>query len=115
MNFILKLLVNALAVLITAYLMPGVDIASPAWSVLIAAVLSLLNAVVKPVMIILTLPVTVFTFGLFILVINALVVMLTSRIVSGFTVDNFWAALGFSLVLAIIQSIFEATAQREEQ
>lgn len=115
MNFILKLLVNALAVLITSYLIPGIHIEAPAWAIVIAAVLVLMNTIVKPIMIILTLPATIFTFGLFILVINAFVVLLTSRLVPGFEVDSFWSALGFSIVLTIIQSIFEATAQREEQ
>ena len=115
MNFILKLLVNALAVLITSYLIPGVHIESPAWSIAIAAVLVLLNTIVRPIMIILTLPITLFTFGLFILVINAGVILLTSMIVPGFTVENFWSALGFSIVLSIIQTIFEATTRREEQ
>lgn len=115
MNFILKLLVNALAVLITSYLIPGVHIESPVWSIVIAAVLVLLNTIVRPIMIILTLPITLFTFGLFILVINAGVILLTSMIVPGFTVENFWSALGFSIVLSIIQTIFEATTRREEQ
>src|ERR1043165_5073697 len=115
MNFVLRLLVNALAVLITSYLIPGISIESPAWSIVIAAVLVMMNTIVKPIMIILTLPFTIFTFGLFILVINAFVIMLTSKIVPGFTVESFWSALGFSIVLSIIQSVFEATAQREER
>ena len=115
MNFILKLLVNALAVLITSYLIPGVHIESPIWSIVIAGVLVLLNTIVRPIMIILTLPITLFTFGLFILVINAGVILLTSLIVPGFTVESFWSALGFSIVLSIIQTIFEATTRHEEQ
>jgi len=114
MNFILRLLVNGLAVLITSYLIPGVHIESPAWSIVIAAVLVLLNTIVRPVMIILTLPFTIFTFGLFLLVINALVILLASRIVPGFTVETFWSALGFSIVLSIIQSIFESLSHKEE-
>ena len=114
MNFILRLLVNALAVLITSYLIPGVQIQSPRWSVIIAAVLVLLNTIVRPIMIILTLPFTIFTFGLFILVINAVVILLTSKIVPGFIVESFWSALGFSIVLSIIQTVFEATTQKGE-
>jgi putative membrane protein len=114
LNFILRLLINALAVLITSYLIPGVHIDPPAWSIAIAAVLVLMNTLVKPFMIILTLPVTLFTFGLFILVINAWIILLTSTIVPGFVVASFWSALGFSIVLSIVQTIFEATAQREQ-
>jgi len=114
MNFILRLLINSLAVLITGYLIPGIHIDQPGWAIVIAAVLVLLDAIVKPIMIILTLPVTIFTFGLFLLVVNALVVMLASKIVPHFKVDSFWSALGFSIVLAIVQSIFENLASKEQ-
>ena len=114
MNFILRLLVNSLAVLITAYLIPGVDIHGPAWAIVIAAVLVVLDTIVKPIMIILTLPVTLFTFGLFLLVINACVVLLAAAIVPGFTVESFWSALGFAVVLALVQSILESAAAKEE-
>lgn len=114
MNFVLRLLVNALAVLITAYLIPGIHIDQPGWAIVIAAVLVVLDTILKPIMIILTLPVTIFTFGLFLLVINALVVMLAAQIVPHFEVGSFWSALGFSLVLAIIQSIFENLASRQD-
>ena len=114
MNFILRLLVNSLAVLITAYLIPGVDINGPGWAIVIAAVLVILDTIVKPIMIILTLPVTLFTFGLFLLVINACVVLLAAAIVPGFAVESFWSALGFAVVLALVQSILESAAAKEE-
>ncbi len=114
MNFILRLLVSALAVLITSYLIPGVHIESPAWSIVIAAALTIMNTIVKPFMIILTLPITLFTFGFFIMVINAFVILLTGKMVPGFEVDSFWSALGFSILLTIIQTIFEASSQRED-
>lgn len=114
MNFILRLLVNGLAILITAYLIPGVEIESPAWCVVIAAVLVLLDTIVKPFMIILTLPITIFSLGLFLLVINALVVSIASELIPGFAVSSFWSALAFSLVVAIIQSIFDTIAVRED-
>jgi putative membrane protein len=114
MNFVLRLLVNALAVLITAYLIPGIHIDEPGWAIVIAAVLVVLDTILKPIMIILTLPVTIFTFGLFLLVINALVVLLAAQIVPHFDVGSFWSALGFSIVLAIIQSIFENLASKQD-
>jgi putative membrane protein len=114
MNFVLRLLVNALAVLITAYLIPGIHIDEPGWAIVIAGVLVVLDTILKPIMIILTLPVTIFTFGLFLLVINALVVMLAAQIVPHFDVGSFWSALGFSIVLAIIQSIFENLASKQD-
>ncbi|MCS6916303.1 MAG: phage holin family protein [Chitinophagales bacterium] len=111
MNFVLRLLAKGLAILITAYLIPGINVEAPGWAILIAAVLLLLNTLVKPFLIILTLPVTIMTFGLFLLVINALVIMLAGAIVPGFEVKSFWAALGFSIVLTIIISILDALAE----
>jgi len=114
MNFILRLIVNGLAILITSYLIPGIHLASPGWVIVIAVVLIVLNTILKPIMIILTLPFTIVTFGLFLLVINAVVILIAGSIVPGFTVDSFWSALGFSIVLSILQSILEATATKEE-
>ena len=114
MNLLIKILVTGLAVLITSYLLPGVDIDGMLSAVIVAAVLALLDAVVKPIMIILTLPVTLVTLGLFLLVINAVVILLASNIVPGFSVDGFWWALLFSIILAIVNSILEGLAKQEE-
>jgi putative membrane protein len=80
-------------------------------AVIVAAVLALLDAVIKPIMVILTLPVTFITLGLFLLVINACVILLASKIVPGFLVDGFWWALLFSIILALINSILEGIAK----
>lgn len=114
MNFILRLLAKGLAILIAAYLVPGITIKSPGWAILVSAVLLLLNTLVKPFLIILTLPVTILTFGLFLLVINAGVIMLAGALVPGFDVESFWSALGFSILLAIIMSIMDALAEYYE-
>lgn len=111
-NFFVGLLVTALAVLVTAYLLPGVHVTSFLWALLVAAVLGFLNATIKPLMIIITIPVTVFTLGLFLLVINAVVILLASAIIPGFSVDGFWWALGFSLILSLINSIFNNLVSR---
>ncbi len=111
MNLLIKLLVNGLAVLITSYLLPGVTISGMLGAVIVAAVLALLDAILKPIMIVLTLPVTVLSLGLFLLVINALVILLASRLVPGFTVDGFWWALLFSVILAIVSSLLERVAK----
>ncbi len=102
---------NGLAVLITSYLLPGVTISGMLGAVIVAAVLALLDAILKPIMIVLTLPVTVLSLGLFLLVINALVILLASRLVPGFTVDGFWWALLFSVILAIVSSLLERVAK----
>lgn len=105
MGILIRILVTALAALLTQYILPGVSIDSFTTALLVAIVLGLLNLIVKPVLVILTLPVTVVTLGLFLLVINALIVMWAGSLVKGFKVDNFWWALLFSVVLSIISSI----------
>ena len=105
MNFILRLLLSALAVLLLANILPGVRVDSYGIAVLVAVVLSLLNLIVKPLLIILTLPVTLITLGLFLLVINAVIILLASKLVTGFSVDGFWTALLFSLLLSLLQAV----------
>jgi len=111
-NFLVGLLVTALAVLVTAYLLPGVHVTNFFWALLVAAVLGFFNATIKPLMVIITIPVTVLTLGLFLLVINAVVILLASAIIPGFSVDGFWWALGFSLILSLINSIFNNLVSR---
>jgi len=105
MNFLLRLLVTAVLVLLIARFLPGVVVDSFATSVIVAVVLGLLNLFIKPILVILTLPVTVITLGLFLLVINAIIILLCTNIVDGFKVDSFWTALFFSIILSILQSI----------
>jgi putative membrane protein len=85
--------------------MGGVEVKNFGVSLFVALVLGLLNVFVKPILVMLTLPVTVFTLGLFLLVINALIILLCSYLVSGFVVDSFLTALIFSVVLSLLQSI----------
>ena len=108
MNFIVKLLLSALAVMLTAYLLPGVSVENFWVALIVAALLALLNVTLKPVLIVLTIPVTLVTLGLFLLVINALIILLADALISGFMVNNFWWALAFSLILSIVTSLFEA-------
>ena len=115
MNLLIRILVTGLAVLISSYILPGVTVDGMVSAIIVAAVLMLINAVVKPIMIILTLPVTIFTLGLFLLVINAICILLASSLVPGFHVDGFWWALLFSVILAIINSIFEGFARQNEK
>jgi putative membrane protein len=85
--------------------MPGVSVDSFTTSLIVAVVLGLLNLFVKPILILFTLPVTLVTFGLFLLVINAVIIMLCTKIVGGFQVETFWTAIFFSIILSISQSI----------
>jgi len=107
MSIFFKIIISSLAVLLTAYLLPGIHVDDYVVALLVAVVLALLNGFLKPVLILLTIPFTVFTLGLFLLVINAAIVMLAERFVSGFHVDGFWWALLFSIVLSVITSIME--------
>ncbi len=108
MNFIIKLFLNAIAVVITAYLLPGVHLMDFWNAFLLAAVLALLNVSIKPLLIFLTIPATIFTLGLFLLVINALIIEIAAWILTpGFTVRSFWWALLFSILLSVINGLFE--------
>ena len=112
MNIFLKWIVNALAVILTAYVLPGVAVTGLGTALLVALVLGLLNILIKPFLILLTLPITILTLGLFTFIINAVLVMLTSRIVPGFFVQDFWYGLLFSLVFSIITSAFSVLEQQ---
>lgn len=106
-NFLIRLLLTSLAVLLTSYLLPGVHIDNFLSAVLIALLLALLNVTLKPLLILITIPVTFLTLGLFLLVINALIILLADAIVPGFIVDGFWWALLFSILLWFINSILK--------
>lgn len=114
MNFIIKLFLNAIAVVITAYILPGVYLENFGYAVLLAALLSLLNVSVKPVLVFLTIPATIVSLGLFLLVINAFIIEIAAWILKpGFDVATFWQALFFSILLSIINSIFERLTVRK--
>ena len=105
MGILINWLVSTLAIIASAYLLPGVHIASFTTALVVAVVLGIINAIIKPILIILTLPINILTLGLFTLVINALMILLAARLVTGFTVDGFWWAFIFSIILSIINSI----------
>ncbi|HJV64824.1 MAG TPA: phage holin family protein [Geomonas sp.] len=105
MSFIVHWLIRALAIVITAYLLPGVRLSGFFAALVTALVLGLVNTFIKPLLLILTLPLNILTLGLLTFVINALLILLTSAVVPGFQVAGFWWALLFSLVLAIINYV----------
>lgn len=105
MNFILKVLITGLIAYLLQNILSGVRIVDMKTAALFALVLALLNAVVKPVLVILTIPVTVFTLGLFLLIINAFMVWLAAYFFEGVFVDGFWWALIFSILLSIGSSV----------
>ncbi len=105
MGILVNWLITTVAVLIAAYLLPGVVVRNFFAGLLAALVLGLVNAILRPILVVLTLPITVLTLGLFIFVINALLVLLTSAIVPGFEVRSFGWALLFSLLFSIVSFI----------
>lgn len=115
MNLVIKIIISSLAVFLTAYLLPGVEVVSYVTAIWVAIVLALLNGFLKPILIILTIPATVITLGLFLLVINAAIILLADKFVDGFFVDGFWWALLFSLVLSVITSLMESLGGKEKK
>lgn len=111
MHVLLFLLVNSFAVFVTSYVLPGVQVESFLTAVIVAVVLGVLNVFIKPILIILTLPINILTFWLFTFVINAALVLLASAIVPGFKVNGFLWALAFSLVLSIVSSFLNSLAK----
>jgi putative membrane protein len=107
-KFIGKILVTAVAALIVSYLLPGVNINDSVTAMLLAVVLALLNGIVKPILIVLTIPITILTLGLFLLVINILIIKWAAAIVPGFTVKGWWSALLFSLLLSLATAFIES-------
>lgn len=103
---IVHLLINAVAILVAAYLIPGVVVDNLVALIVLVIVLALINVFIKPIVTLLTLPINIVTLGLFSLVINALLVMLAGAIVPGFTVDGFWAAFFFAIVLSLVNALF---------
>lgn len=115
MNLFIKIIISSLAVFLTAYLLPGVTVDSYVTAIWVAIVLALLNGFLKPLLIIFTIPVTVVTLGLFLLVINAAIILLADNFVDGFFVSGFWWALLFSVVLSVVTSLMESLGGKPEK
>lgn len=107
MGFILKILLTAILTYLLAKFLPGAHLAGFGDAILLILVLALLNAVVKPILQLLGLPITILTLGLFLLVINAVIVLLADFLLSGFKVDGFFAALLFSIVLSLVTTVVD--------
>jgi putative membrane protein len=115
MNFLIKLLLSALSVIVASYILPGAHVNGFFDALVVSLFLALFSATLKPLLIILTIPVTVFTLGFFLLVINALMIILADYVVDGFQVDGFWWALLFGVIVAIVNSIFEGVSRNTEK
>ena len=105
MTIILRVLFNALGLLLIANFVPGITVSGFYTAVIAAVILGVLNAIVKPVLLILTLPITIITLGLFSLVINAALFLFAASFIDGFAVESFWYALLGSLLMSIISTV----------
>lgn len=108
---LLNLLVSAVAVFLSAYILPGVNVDSFLTALIVAIVLGVINMFIRPILLLLTLPLTFLTLGLFTFVINALLILLVTNLVPGFSVDGFLWALIFSFVLSLISSFLSSVAK----
>lgn len=107
MSLIIRLLLTALAVYIAAWVSPGVTVKNFGSAIIVAIVLTLLNIFLKPLMVLISIPVTVLTLGLFLLVINAVIILIASYFVGSFRVNGFWSALLFSIIFSVISWLLE--------
>ncbi len=108
MGFLLRVLVNAFAIYLIAHIVPGIEVDSILTALGAGLVLGLINAIVRPILVVLTLPVTLVTLGLFLFVLNGLCLWLTSQLVRGFEVHGFWAAVFGALIVSVVSWILNA-------
>lgn len=114
METILNFIITSLIILLLAKFLPGVHV-TDWWTALgVAIVLALLNLFVKPIFVFFTFPLTIFTLGLFMLVINAVIVILASKLVTGFKIDGFWYALLFSIILSFVKGIIDTVLLKSQ-
>ncbi len=108
MRILLKIVLNAFAIYVAAYLLDGITLSSVPAALIAGLVLGIVNAIIRPVLIVLTLPFTILTLGLFIFVVNAICLALTAALVPGFEIAGFWSALGGALIVTIVSWVLNA-------
>ena len=113
MKWILKLLLTAVAVFVLEKILPGITVESYTYAIWVALIRGILNSFVRPIFIFLTLPATIGTLGLFLFVINAIMIQMAGYFLDGFTVASFWWALLFSILLSILQPILHSVIKEE--
>lgn len=104
---LIKFLIAAIGVYLTGMILPGVNVANVWIAIVVSAFIGLLNILLKPLLVVLTIPITMVTFGLFLIVINGFIIYLADKIVTGFEVKSFWLSMVFSIVLSIITFLLE--------
>ncbi|KAF3362152.1 hypothetical protein PHSC3_001464 [Chlamydiales bacterium STE3] len=112
MGILITLILNTIAVFVTASILPGIRLDGWSSALLVAVVLGLINAFIRPILLVLTLPINILTLGLFTFVIMGLMVLLASAIVPGFYVSGFWWSIAFAIILAFANSFLGALVPR---
>lgn len=115
MKIFLKILLTALAVIVLANILPGIAVTNYVTAIIVAVTIALLNMFVRPLLVFFTLPATIVTLGLFLFVINAIIVLLAGKLVTGFVVSGFFAALLFSVLLSIFRSVLFSLLKEEKK
>jgi putative membrane protein len=112
-GFLIKWVINSLAILIVTYIVRGIEVVSPITAIVVAFVLGIINAFLRPFIILTTLPINVFTLGLFTLFINGFLFYVVSKLVKGFIITGFWPAFFGSLLFSIISFLLSVLINRE--
>ncbi|HPA13557.1 MAG TPA: phage holin family protein [Bacteroidales bacterium] len=112
MKFLIRVILSSFSVIVAGWLLKGVHIEDYLTSILVAFVLAILNVILKPILVFLTIPITLITFGLFLLVINAVIALLASHIVPGFYLEGFWWAIAFSLIVSLLNAIINVENEK---
>jgi putative membrane protein len=110
MPFLVKLAIQSISIFLASALLPGVHVSDYLTAIWVAIVIALLNVFLRPLLIIFTIPITVFTFGLFLLVINAIIIVLAASMISGFNIDGFWWAFLLSIIISLLNYLMERSA-----
>lgn len=112
---IIRIIISTISIMVVGYILPGVMIDSLYTGFIVAIVLSLLNTIVKPVLIILTLPVTIVTLGLFLLVLNGFIVLIANHFIHGFSVNGLFTAILFSILVSLINGLLGVNSNKDQK
>lgn len=115
MRFLARLFLNGIAILIAAWLLPGLHLAGTTSALLAGVILGLVNALIRPILFVLTLPLTIVTLGLFIFVLNAICLALTAFVLPGFSIDGFWSAMFGALIVSVVSWMLSGVFAPEEE
>ncbi len=107
MKLLIRLLINAIAVLICAYFIPGVFVDGFVSAIWVAIALAILNTFLKPILMLISFPINLITFGLFTIVVNTVIILIADYLVPGLTIETFWLAVLFGIVLTIVSGILD--------